>query len=150
MAHLLRRKSQYMIAYGACAHLGGIPGLANQFDREQILKFVYEESPSTQNAEKVYPTTKYQDNGRTATLPELHRLVRTLDQVIPVDYYLPGCPPTPKLLQQALTALLSGAAPPKGTVLAPDIALCEECPRKDTKPADLSFTTFKRPHTSEL
>ena len=31
MARLLRRKSQYLIAYGACAHLGGIPGLANQF-----------------------------------------------------------------------------------------------------------------------
>jgi F420-non-reducing hydrogenase small subunit len=83
-------------------------------------------------------------------LPELHRLVRTLDQVIPVDYYLPGCPPTPKLLQQALTALLSGAVPPKGSVLSPDIALCEECPRKETKPPDLSFTAFKRPHTSEL
>ncbi len=26
MAHLLRRKSQFLIAYGACAHLGGIPG----------------------------------------------------------------------------------------------------------------------------
>jgi F420-non-reducing hydrogenase small subunit len=93
---------------------------------------------------------KFQENGRTATLPELHRLVRTLDQVIPVDYYLPGCPPTPKLLQQALTALLSEVVPPKGAVLAPDIALCEECPRKDTKPDDLSFTAFKRPHTSEL
>ena len=150
MVRMLRRKSQLVIAYGACAHLGGIPGLANQFDREQILKFVYEESPSTQNAEKTYPMLKFQENGRTATLPEMHRLVRTLDQVIPVDYYLPGCPPTPKLLQQALTALLSGAVPPRGAVLAPDIALCEECPRKDTKPADLSFTAFKRPHTSEL
>ena len=99
MVRMLRRKSQLVIAYGACAQLGGIPGLANQFDREQILKFVYEESPSTQNAEKAYPTLKFQENGRTATLPEMHRLVRTLDQVIPVDYYLPGCPPTPKLLQ---------------------------------------------------
>ena len=150
MVRMLRRKSQLVIAYGACAQLGGIPGLANQFDREQILKFVYEGSPSTQNAEKAYPTLKFQEDGRTATLPEMHRLVRTLDQVIPVDYYLPGCPPTPKLLQQALTALLSGAVPPRGAVLAPDIALCEECPRKDTKPADLSFTAFKRPHTSEL
>jgi F420-non-reducing hydrogenase small subunit len=150
MVRMLRRKSQLVIAYGACAHLGGIPGLANQFDREQILTFVYQESPSTQNAEKTYPMLKFQENGRTATLPEMHRLVRTLDQAIPVDYYLPGCPPTPKLLQEALTALLSGAAPPKGAVLAPDIALCEECSRKDTKPADLSFTTFKRPHTSEL
>jgi len=150
MVRMLRRKSQLVIAYGACAHLGGIPGLANQFDREQILKFVYEESPSTQNTERTYPTLKFQEDGRTVTLPEMHRLVRTLDQVIPVDYYLPGCPPTPKLLQQALTALLSGAAPPKGSVLSPDIALCEECPRKETKPPDLSFTAFKRPHTSEL
>jgi Ni,Fe-hydrogenase I small subunit len=31
MVHLLRRKSQVVIAYGACAHQGGIPGLANQF-----------------------------------------------------------------------------------------------------------------------
>ena len=150
MVRLLRRKSQLVIAYGACAQFGGIPGLANQFDREQILKFVYEESPSTQNTEKAYPAPRFQDNGRTATLPELWKIVRTLDQVIPVDYYLPGCPPTPKLLQQALTALLSGTVPPKGSVLAPDIALCEECPRKATKPTDLSFSAFKRPHTSEL
>jgi len=150
MARMLRRKSQLVIAYGACAQLGGIPGLANQFDREQILKVVYEESPSTQNAEKTHPTLRFQDDGRTATLPELWKIVRTLDQVIPVDYYLPGCPPTPKLLQQALTALLSGNVPPKGSVLAPDIALCEECPRKETKPTDLSFSAFKRPHTSEV
>ena len=45
MAVLLRRKSQFLIAYGACAHLGGIPALANQFSREQILKFNYEDCP---------------------------------------------------------------------------------------------------------
>ena len=147
---MLRRKSQLVIAYGACAELGGIPGLANQFGREQILKYVYEESPSTQNTEKTYPTPRFQDNGRTATLPGLWKIVRTLDQVIPVDYYLPGCPPTPKLLQQALGALLSGTVPPKGSVLAPDIALCEDCPRKETKPTDLSFSAFKRPHAAEV
>ena len=150
MVRMLRRKSQLVIAYGACAQLGGIPGLANQFSREQILQYVYEGSPSTQNAEKTRPALRFQDNGRTATLPELWHIVRTLDQVIPVDYYLPGCPPTPKLLQEALTALLTGAAPAKGSVLAPDIALCEQCPRKETKPIDLSFTEFKRPHTSEV
>src|SRR5512136_48336 len=34
MALLLRRKSRYLIAYGACAATGGIPGLANQFSLE--------------------------------------------------------------------------------------------------------------------
>jgi len=72
--------------------------------------------------------------------------VRALDQVVAVDYYLPGCPPTPKLLKAAITALLGGQLPPRGAVLAPDIALCEECPRKDSKPPDLEFSEFRRPH----
>ena len=45
-----------------------------------------------------------------------------------------------------MTALLENRLPPKGSVLAPDIALCDECPRKDTKPTDIGFTEFKRPH----
>ena len=99
MASLLRKKSKVVIAYGSCAHLGGIPSLTNQFPKEQILKFVYEESPTIVNSEKTRPKMKYQDNGLTVTLPEFRNVVRTLDQVIDVDYYLPGCPPTPKLLK---------------------------------------------------
>ncbi len=146
MARLLRRKSRLMIAYGSCAHLGGIPALANQFPREQILQYVYSGCPSVDNPAGVRPQVAYTDDGRVATLPEFHHVVRALDQVVPVDYYLPGCPPTPKLLQQALQALLSGNLPPRGTVLAPDTALCDECPRKDSKPEDLAFTAFHRPH----
>ena len=36
--------------------------------------------------------------------------------------------------------------PPKGTVLAPDHALCDECPRKDTRPEKLKLERFKRVH----
>jgi len=146
MARLLRRKSQFMIAYGACAHLGGIPSLANQFPREQILKFVYQDSPSTMNEQETRPQVKFADNGRAPTLPAFHNVVRALDQVVEVDYYVPGCPPTPKLTKAAVTALLEGKLPSKGSVIAPDIALCDECPRKKTKPTDLSFVEFKRPH----
>jgi F420-non-reducing hydrogenase small subunit len=150
MVRLLRRKSRLVIAYGACAQLGGVPGLANQFDRTQLLKSAYEESPSTQNAERAYPAVSFQDGGRTATLPALHHLVRTLAQVVPVEYYLPGCPPTPTLLHEALSGLLSGTPPPRGSVLAPDIALCDHCPRKDSKPTDLRPEGFKRPHLVRL
>jgi F420-non-reducing hydrogenase small subunit len=73
-------------------------------------------------------------------------MVRTLDQVISVDYYLPGCPPVPRMLKAAIGTLLSGVLPPKGTVFGPDTAMCEECPRKETKPADLAYTAFHRPH----
>lgn len=146
VARLLRRKSGAVIAYGACAHLGGIPGLANQFPREQIMSYVYDQAPSVDNKAKVRPQTAFEDNGRTATLPEFRNTVRALDQVIDVDYYLPGCAPSPKLLAAAVQALLTGQLPPKGTVLSPDMALCDECPRKETKPADLQFKEFKRPH----
>lgn len=146
MAHLLRRKSQYLIAYGSCAATGGIPGLANQFTREEILKFNYQASPSVVNPEGQRPQTEYKNNGHTVTLPELHQVVRALDQVVEVDFYVPGCPPTPNLTKAAVEALLTGKLPPKGSVLAPDIALCGECPRKASKPTELSFTAFKRPH----
>jgi F420-non-reducing hydrogenase small subunit len=148
MAHLLRRKSQYLIAYGACAHLGGIPGLANQFSREHLLRFVFEEAPSVVTPNKVRPALDAEVKGHHLTLPELRHVVRTLDQVVAVDFYIPGCPPTPKITQAALKALLGGNLPPRGTVLAPDIALCEQCPRKATKPADLSFAEFRRTHVT--
>ncbi len=146
MAHLLRSKSQFLIAYGSCAVSGGIPSLANQFPREQILKFNYEEAPTLVNEQKTRPQVKFAENGREVCLPSLHNVVRALDQVVEVDYYVPGCPPTPNITKTAITALLEGKLPPKGSVLAPDIALCDECPRKKSKPADLSIAEFKRPH----
>jgi len=145
-AHLLRRKAQTVIAFGACAQMGGIPGLANFSNRAGVFQTVYQESPSTVNAEGVFPETTHRDNGHTLTLPGFFDTVQALHQVIDVDYYIPGCPPTPQLLADAVTALLAGKLPEKGTVLAPDQALCLDCPRKDTKPERLAISEFKRPH----
>jgi F420-non-reducing hydrogenase small subunit len=146
MARLLRRKSQFLIAYGSCAVSGGIPGLANGFALEQILKFNYEQAPTLVNESRTRPQLKFGENGREVSLPALHQVVRSLDQVVEVDYYVPGCPPTAKVTKAALGALLEGKLPPKGSVLAPDVALCEECPRKQSRPVDLSFSQFKRTH----
>jgi F420-non-reducing hydrogenase small subunit len=146
MAHLLRRKSKLIVAFGSCSQLGGIPGLANEFERESILKEVYEDTPSTVNPEKTRPQEKFTDSGgRTVTLPGFYETVRTLDQVIDVDYAIPGCAPTPKVTLAAIQTLLSGKLPPKGTVLTTDQALCKECPRLSSKPNDLAIAEFKRP-----
>lgn len=146
MVRLLRRKSQLLIAYGACAHMGGIPALANQFSREDILRWVYEDAPTVQREGARRPMLEFEEQGRSVSLPELRHQVRALDQVVEVDYYIPGCPPTPSMTQSAIGAILEGKLPPKGTVLAPDMALCGECPRKASKPTDVAFTEFKRPH----
>jgi F420-non-reducing hydrogenase small subunit len=109
---------------------------------------VYEEAPSTENREKVRPAISSGSNGAILTLPAMRHLVRTLDQVVEVDYTIPGCPPPTRLLKEAVMALLGGSLPPQGSVLAPDIALCTDCPRKESKPEDLRFERFKRRHLS--
>ena len=146
MAELLRRKSQVVVAFGTCAQLGGIPGLANLTDSKSILDEVYVHNATTENREGNLPAVTSHDRQNELKLPWFYNNVRTLDQVIEVDYYVPGCPPVPAIISQAIHALLSDSPPPKGTVLAPDIALCEECPRRESKPEHLAFKHFKRPH----
>ncbi|UCD75978.1 MAG: hypothetical protein JSV91_03465 [Phycisphaerales bacterium] len=145
MAELLRRKSQVLIAYGSCSYQGGIPGLANLCSREEIFKFVYHDSPSTDNPQGTRPQVRFDAPEGELELPSLDKEVKSLDQVVEVDYYIPGCAPPTALLKAAVEALLSGDMPPKGSVIAPDTALCDDCPRIDTKPAEPLITEFKRP-----
>ncbi|HWR81889.1 MAG TPA: hypothetical protein VN285_01150 [Candidatus Deferrimicrobium sp.] len=150
MAELMRRKSQFLIAFGSCAHSGGIPGMANFFSKESILQEVYHGVPSIANTDTVRPRPETKVTEGQLTLPSFADHVRTLDQTVPVDYYLPGCPPPVKLIVGAVKAILEGTLPPKGTVLAPNIALCDECPRKESKPDELLIREFKRPHQIQI
>lgn len=145
MVKLLRQKSGLVVAFGACAHLGGIPGLGNFYDRKTIFDYAYKKVPSVVNPEGVLPQQKTSIDGLELELPEFYDTVNALNQVIPVDYYLPGCPPPPNLVMNAINAILAGELPEKGSVLAPNIALCDTCPRKDRKPEKLSVTDVKRP-----
>jgi F420-non-reducing hydrogenase small subunit len=150
MVKLLREKSGLVVAFGSCAHLGGIPGLGNFWTRDTIFQRVYKEVPSIENPEGVTPQTKVTIDGSELTLPEFYDTVKTLDQTIPVDYYLPGCPPPPDLIMNAVNAILSGELPEKGAVLAPDKALCDTCPRNKTKPEKLSIKEIKRPYEIKI
>ena len=129
LAKLLRRKAKALVAFGSCAHMGGIPGLANVADREEVFERAYLQSPSTVNKANLVPQTKFKAEEGTLTLPEFYDTVMALDQVVDVDYYLPGCPPAPGLIVEAVQAIASGNLPPKGAVLAPEKSVCDECPR---------------------
>lgn len=150
MAHLMRKKSKLLIAFGSCSHTGGVPGLANLYTREDILRNVYEETASTVNPDKVYPQEVTEVPEGTVELPRFSDYVRCLDQVVDVDYYVPGCPPPVNLLMGAVQAVLEDRLPPKGTVLAPDVALCHECPRIDSKPENLAIGKIRRPHEIDI
>jgi F420-non-reducing hydrogenase small subunit len=143
----LREKSKILVACGTCAAFGGLPGLANLAPK----------SCDTSDTAQVEPT-----------LPGIRSRVSNLNAVVPVDYFVPGCPPTQNLLWAALQSLVccgesetrisfaasrlpgaislnitSGTLPPPGSTFAGEKAVCASCSRvKEEK----KFTAFRRPH----
>ncbi len=148
---LLRKKSGMVIAFGSCACSGGIPALANQWTRESIFDWVYSKAPSVVNSENTVPkTVSESEEGEKLTLPEFYNTVHSLAQVIDVDYYIPGCPPTPEIIMAGIEAILSGELPPKGSYIGVESSLCKSCERNDSKPEQMSVSEIKRPHLTEM
>ena len=145
MVEMLRKKSGLIVAHGSCSHLGGIPGLGNFWNKETIFNRSYHTTPSTENPDGVVPLEKCEVDGHEVTLPAFWDTVKTLDQVIDVDYYLPGCATPRDLILNAVGAILEGKLPPKGSVLSPNKSLCDDCERNDSKPEKLEMLEIKRP-----
>lgn len=146
ISKLLRAKSRYIISFGSCSHLGGIPGLANFYKKEDILKRVYLKTESTKNNEEKIPKPKSIIDNKELELPEFYDRVYSLEQIVDVDYYIPGCPPTPNVIKNALVALLKGELPEKGSILTENKTLCKDCPRQETRPDKVLIKEFKRPY----
>ncbi len=143
IAKLLRAKSKVLVAFGACACFGGIPALANFTTRAELLQRVYIEAPSNSNDQKTVPQTKVKVAEGELELPELFDDVKTLAQVVPVEYFVPGCPPPVDLILKLVDLYATGKLPPVGATIASDKSLCDECDRiKEEK----KVTKFYRPH----
>jgi F420-non-reducing hydrogenase small subunit len=134
LAKLLRQKSKVLIAFGSCAHQGGIPGLANFSTRKEVMDEAYQKTPSTVNPEATRPLEHQTVEAGDLDLPRFFGRVRSLDQVVPVDYYVPGCPPVVEQVAAAVGAILKGTLPPPGSVIgAADVAMCDECTRRKSE-----------------
>ncbi len=145
VARILRAKAKVIVAYGACSSWGGVPGLANLSSKEDIFDWVYRDAPTTDNKADVRPSPGVDEGGIKLELPSLLARMEPLDRVVDVDYYVPGCSPTPDVTWNALAALLSGTPPKKGTVIGADNrALCHTCPLNETKPAKVAVKGFRR------
>ena len=135
MAHLLRRKSKILVAFGSCACEGCIPGLANFSSPEAIFDTVYE-SISTENPGHIRPQFSHTVPEGELHIPAFYPRLKTLDQVVPVDYYIPGCPPESHQIAAVIDVViqaLQGKAtlPGPGAVLgANGTTVCDECTRK--------------------
>lgn len=149
MAELLRKKSQLIIANGSCACLGGVVGLVNFYQREDVLNRAYREVPTVKNPKKILPQVRTEESGKELTLPGFHDMVKPLNRVIDVDYYIPGCPSPPEIIKNALGAVLENKLPPRGSVIGEKKSLCAFCSRKDSKPDRIKLGRFKRIYETE-
>jgi NAD-reducing hydrogenase small subunit len=97
-----RANCKTLVAIGACAINGGLPAQRNQHDIGQMLRDVYCSHIGTVNASQV-------PNDPELPLPLNH--VHPIHEVVHVDYFLPGCPPSADAIWYFLTELLSGRSP---------------------------------------
>ncbi|MEX1317094.1 MAG: oxidoreductase [Synechococcaceae cyanobacterium] len=107
LALQLRQRTRMVISFGDCAVTGNVPALRNLWSevdggsRQSVLDRGYLELADTGAQHPHAP----------GIVPELLERVRPLHEVIPVDLYLPGCPPSAERIRAAIEPLLSGEVP---------------------------------------
>jgi F420-non-reducing hydrogenase small subunit len=152
IAKVLRQKSQILVAFGSCATEGCIPGLANLSPVNEIAETAFS-TVSTDNPDGILPHTSYEMPEGKITIPTIYPRLRTLDQVVDVDYYMPGCPPESHQIAAVIDLViqvLQGKAelPPKGaTIGAGNSTVCDECERKRNVK---TITSFRRIYDEEI
>lgn len=142
IAQLLRKKTKVMVAFGSCACFGGIPGMANFVTTDEIFEEAFN-TLSTDNPSHIRPKTQVKISEGILTLPQITERVFSLNQVLDVEYYLPGCAPPPNLILAAVEAIVKNELPPVGSTIAGTKSLCDECKRKKE---NKEIKQFFRPH----
>ncbi len=98
----IRSRAKILIAIGACATMGGINKLKNNFDLDEVREYVYGEAGRMEHLDTA-PT-------------------RAVDEVVKVDYKVHGCPMNPEEFTYVVRCLLMGRSPE-----IPDYPVCVEC-----------------------
>ncbi len=104
----VKSNSEKLVAVGDCAVQGGVTSLGNVFSIRSILEEAYSATLKTANI-----------------LPRLKDMMYPVDTLVDVDYYIPGCPPTPNLIINTLKDIIAGKEPKRTSS-----AVCAECGRK--------------------
>ncbi len=103
---VIRSRAKILIALGACATMGGVNKMKNNFDLNEVRECVY---------------------GEDGKMAHLHtEMTQAVDEVVEVDFKIPGCPINPAEFAQIIRSLLLGKTP-----FVPDYPVCVECKAKE-------------------
>ena len=95
---LMREKCDIIVAIGACSCYGSVMGLANLYDKEELIKrkFFDRESITTEDPKKP-----------DVNLPDFEEFIVNVKDIVDVDVFIPGCPPTTNNIMATITYLLT-------------------------------------------
>jgi NAD-reducing hydrogenase small subunit len=95
----IREHSRILVSLGDCALTGNVSAMRNAFGPQAVLARVYEQNAAVR---KQIPVVG---------VPALLDRVRPVHEVVPVDVFVPGCPPSADTIYQVLSELLAGKVP---------------------------------------
>jgi NAD-reducing hydrogenase small subunit len=98
----IRERSKVLVAFGDCAITGNVTALRNLFRVEDVLNRAYKENSAVISGLPL---------GGDGIIPKLLDRVLRIQDVVPVDYFLPGCPPTADAIHAFVLELLAGQSP---------------------------------------
>jgi NAD-reducing hydrogenase small subunit len=104
MLRRVRKNTKVLISFGDCAVTGNVTAIRNQLgddNAEQVLDHAYKDAANLQPQRPDEP----------GIVPGLVERVEPLHALVPVDLYLPGCPPPAPRIRAVIEALLAGQAP---------------------------------------
>lgn len=95
----VRAHTKLLVSLGDCAVTANVPAMRNRFAAREVLERAYLE-----NADR-------NQHIPVQVIPELREKSVPVHQIVPVDVFIPGCPPSADTIFYALTELLAGRTP---------------------------------------
>jgi len=95
-----RKKCDILVAFGECAIMGGIPAMRNFVPLQECLEEAYLNGVTTEIGADVVPG--HED------IPKLLNNVYPCNEVVKIDYYIPGCPPNAQHIWKVVKSILLG------------------------------------------
>ena len=113
-AKLMRKKCKILVGMGSCAVYGGIPGMANLYSKEDLLKRKFEDEGYVDGGSK---TPDHHVPGVLDSIP-------LLGDIVKLDALLPGCPPK----SGNIVGLIASVLGQSNTKVDEQKSMCEVCP----------------------